>query len=192
MNPETIAALLEQIQNDDEGALVSLYDAYANAVYSVAVQVVQQPQNAEEITQDVFLRLWRKSDTYDPTKGSFLTWLLTITRRLAIDFIRRQKRASQVPTSVSFSEQPQLWESLGGRDDLTELQQTILSTLQELPTEYQMAIRLAYFGGMTHQEIAQHLDRPLGTVKSHIRQGMEKLRLIWLDSEGERDEKVTS
>ena len=192
MNPETIATLLEQIQNDDEGAFVSLYDTYANAVYSVAVQVVQHPQNAEEITQDVFLRLWRKSDTYDPTKGSFLTWLLTITRRLAIDFVRRQKRASQIPISVSFSEQPQLWESLRGRDDLTELQQTILSTLQELPTEYQMAIRLAYFGGMTHQEIAQHLDRPLGTVKSHIRQGMEKLRLIWLDSEGERDEKVTS
>lgn len=182
MDQPTLAALLDRIQRDDESALVALYDHFAAAVFSVALQVLQSQQDAEEVTQDVFLRIWHKSALYDPDKGQFLTWLLTMTRRLAIDHLRRRQRAAPPPTAASLDEHEYLWEQALVYDDLSDLQRTLLSALRELPLEYQQAIALAYFRGLTHAEIAQQLGRPLGTVKSHIRQGMEQLRSIWISA----------
>lgn len=182
MDQATLAALLERIQRDDESALVALYDHFAAAVFSVALQVLQSQQDSEEVAQDVFLRIWHKAAFYDPEKGQFLTWLLTITRRLALDHLRRRQRAAPASTATSLDEHEYLWEQALVYDDLSDLQRTLLSALKELPLEYQQAIALAYFRGMTHAEIAQQLGRPLGTVKSHIRQGMEQLRSIWISA----------
>lgn len=180
MNPQQLATLLNQIQQDDESALVELYDQYVNAVFSVAYQVVENEQDAEEVTQDVFLRIWKKSELYNANKGKFISWLLTMTRRIAIDHLRHKQRASQVNNPISLDEQEYLWETtLVYQEDMSDLQQTLVSVLQELPTHYRDAIQLAYFRGMTHTEISQHLNKPLGTVKSHLRQGMEKLRVVW-------------
>lgn len=185
MNPQQLTKLLNQIQDNDESALSELYDQYVNAVFSVAYRVLGNEQDAEEVTQDVFMRIWKKAALYDEQKGKFISWLLTMTRRIAIDHLRRKQRASQVENPVSLDEQEFLYETTLVYDDTSELQRTLISVLQELPGEYRDAIQLAYFKGMTHAEIATYLKRPLGTVKSHIRQGMEKLRLIWHSSEAD-------
>lgn len=185
MNPQQLTKLLNQIQDNDESALSELYDQYVNAVFSVAYRVLGNEQDAEEVTQDVFMRIWKKAALYDEQKGKFISWLLTMTRRIAIDHLRRKQRATQVENPVSLDEQEFLYETTLVYDDTSELQRTLISVLQELPGEYRDAIQLAYFKGMTHAEIATHLKRPLGTVKSHIRQGMEKLRLIWHSSEAD-------
>lgn len=186
MDHQTLTALLERIQHDDETALSALYDAYVNAVFSVALHVLGNQQDAEEVTQDVFLRIWHKAEQYDPQRGRFLTWLLTITRRLAIDQVRRKQRVVEVPDPVSLDAHEQLWDQVVAKDEMTDLQRSLLSALQELPGDYRDAILLAYFRGMTHVEIAAFLDRPLGTVKTHIRQGMEKLRTVWLGADSDR------
>lgn len=189
MNPQELEKILKRIQNNDESALSSLYDQYANAVFSVAIHVLQHSQDAEEVTQDVFLRIWKKSETFDPLKGTFLTWLLTITRRIAIDRYRKRKRMVNALKPLSLDENPYLWETIAGHENLSELQQSLLSALHELREEYREAIQLAYLSGMTHVEVAEKLNKPLGTVKSHIRLGMEKLRLIWMAKEVESNNK---
>lgn len=184
MNPQEIDALLNQIQENDDSALSSLYDQYSRLVYSVAYKVVGNQQDAEEVMQDVFLRLWNKSELYDAEKGKFVSWLLTLTRRIAIDLIRHKQRVSRVQDPVSLDEKEYLWETTLVYDDTdSELKRNLADALHDLPSEYREAIQLAYFKGMTHSQIAEHLKRPLGTVKSHIRQGMEKLRAVWLTPE---------
>jgi RNA polymerase sigma-70 factor (ECF subfamily) len=188
MNQASVPSLLNQILSGDEAALIALHDRFANAVFSVAYRVLNNQQDAEEVTQDVFLRLWDKAETFDPEKGKFLSWLLTITRRMAIDRLRKRIRRDPPPNSVSMDEQPHLWETTLVVEDTDDLQRTLLSTLDELPSDQQEAIRLAYFYGMSHTDISEHLQRPLGTVKSQIRLGMQKLRSIWLSKQPMRTE----
>jgi RNA polymerase sigma factor (sigma-70 family) len=103
-----------------------------------------------------------------------------------------KKRQSQVENPVSLDEKDYLYETSLIYQDMTELQRTLSSVMQELPVEYRDAIQLAYFRGMTHKEIAAQLNRPLGTVKSHIRQGMQELRTIWKAPENKPDTKDIS
>jgi RNA polymerase sigma-70 factor (ECF subfamily) len=172
-------SLLQQIQNGDEEALVALHARYANLVYSVAFRVLNDPMAAEEVTQDTFMRLWHKSYTFDPEKGRFVTWLLTVTRRLAIDVLRhRQRREPQLKTFF-IDENPQLWEQVLSVDSASDLRGSLVSAIRDLPDTQREAIELAYFYGMSHSDIADYLDAPLGTVKTRIRQGMQKLRVAW-------------
>src|SRR5262245_38232117 len=180
MNSEAITQLLNQIQAGSEEALLQLHEQFATPVYSVAYRVLGNPQDAEEATQDVFLRLWDKANTFDPQRGNFTSWLLTIARRVAIDRLRKRERRDP-SNSVSMDEEPYLWETTLIGEDMTELQRSLLSVLNQLPKEQQEAIFLAYFHGMSHSDISAYLGKPLGTVKSHIRLGMQKLREIWLN-----------
>jgi RNA polymerase sigma-70 factor (ECF subfamily) len=183
MEQETIISLLRRLQLGDEDALIDLHERFATVVYSVTYRVLGNQQDAEEATQDVFLRLWDKAEQFDMERGSFSAWLLTIARRVAIDRLRKRKRLDPPPNSVSMDEKPHLWETTLVKDDLSDLQRTLLSTLNELPEDQQKAIYLAYFYGMSHRDIAEHLKKPLGTIKSHIRLGMQKLREIWLNQQ---------
>lgn len=180
MAEQSVTALLQEIQAGNEEALVALHGRFANLAYSVAYQVLNDPQAAEEVTQDLFMRLWRHAEQFDPARGAFTAWLATITRHLAIDRLREQHRRGSVGAALSMDAQPYLWETTLVYEDLSDLQRTLLSTLAQLPTEERQALYLAYFQSMTHSEIATALGRPLGTVKSHIRQGMERLRRLWL------------
>jgi RNA polymerase sigma-70 factor (ECF subfamily) len=188
MNQASVPSLINQILAGDEAALLTLHDHFSNAVYSVAYRVLNNQQDAEEVTQDVFLRLWDKAETFDPDKGKFLSWLLTITRRMAIDRLRKRSRREPPQDSFSMDEKPYLWETTLVIDDTDDLQRTLLSTLGELPDDQQQAIQLAYFYGMSHADISEYLKRPLGTVKSQIRLGMQKLRNIWLSKQPIRSE----
>ncbi len=174
-----LAELLAQVQADNEAALLALHEQYANLVYSVAFRVLNDQMAAEEVTQDTFMRLWHKAETYDPVKGSFVTWLLTITRRLSIDVYRRQQR-DPMRNPVFMDNNLERWENVLRTDENTDLKRTLVAVLGDLPDEQCRAIELAYFHGMSHSQIAEYLDQPVGTIKTRIRLGMQKLREVWL------------
>jgi RNA polymerase sigma-70 factor (ECF subfamily) len=169
--------LIQQVQAGDEAALIELHRRYVNLVYSIAYRVLNDQMAAEEVTQDTFLRVWNKSDSYDPERGAFVTWLATIARRLAIDVFRQQERKPLLG-AVSVDESPDIWNAVS-RDDQSDLRRTLQAVLNDLPGDQRDVLELAYFYGMTHSDIASYLQVPLGTVKTRIRLGMEKLRIAW-------------
>ena len=174
----TDAQLLNQIEDGDEAALLTLHERYASLVYSVAYRVLNDRMAAEEVTQDTFMRLWDKAHTYDSAKGAFVPWLLTITRRLAIDLFRRHNRDPMGQTMLIDGDRERWEHVLAGEH--SDLRPTLVAVLYELPAEQRQPIELAYFYGMTQSQIAEYLDLPLGTVKTRIRSGMERLRAAWM------------
>jgi RNA polymerase sigma-70 factor (ECF subfamily) len=171
--------LLERIQAGDQTALVEIHARYINLVYSMAYRVLGESMAAEEVAQDTFLRLWKKAYTYDAAKGRFATWLLTVTRRLAIDTLRVRQRQQPDNRLVSIDEQPDIWENVLSVEE-NDLRRTLRSAMSGLPDDQREPIELAYFYGLSQPEIADALNVPLGTVKTRIRLGMQKLRLAWL------------
>jgi RNA polymerase sigma-70 factor (ECF subfamily) len=147
-------------------------------VYSVAYRILDDRMAAEEATQDTFMRLWNRSSAYDPAKGRFVTWLLTVARRLAIDALRQRQRRDPRLGMLFMDEDPLLWENLLSAES-GDLRHTLRSTLEQLPAEQRDALELVYFYGMTHSDIAEYLQLPVGTVKTRIRLGLQKLRSAW-------------
>jgi RNA polymerase sigma-70 factor (ECF subfamily) len=177
--------LLQRIQQGDEEALLVLHRRYAGLVYSIAYRVLGEQMAAEEVTQDTFLRLWRRADTFDPARGEFVPWLVTIARRQAIDTLRRQQR-DPLRDPLFLDDHPDAWENALPADDAQSTARHLLrDAAAALPDEQRQTIEMAYFGGMSHSQIAARLGVPLGTVKTRLRLGMEKLRAAWL---GETDE----
>lgn len=176
-------ALLAQAAGGDPAALGDLYDRYGRLVFSVALRVTGDRQSAEEITQDTFLRLWQQAARYAPERGSCAAWLVTIAHRRSIDELRSRRGASRRREAVL----PDLVIDEQGIDlaDLSQLRVDLQSALAELPDAQRATIELAFFGGLTRQEIAAQAACPLPTVHTRLRLGMEKLRAILLRGERE-------
>jgi len=176
--------LVGALESRDQKALETLYDRYGDYVYSVCLRMVGDVQLAEDLTQEVFLRLWRRPDLYDVERGRFVTWLLSVARNRGIDERRSRGRRFKHESPPSLAAEESLaTASVEGEDTavLSEERVVVQRALAKLPPEQQLAIRLAYFGGYTQQEIALGLNQPLGTVKTRIRLGMQKLRLLLID-----------
>lgn len=172
--------LLQRIQQGDEEALLTLHRRYAGLVYSVTYRVLNEQMAAEEATQDTFLRLWHRAETFDPARGAFVPWLVTIARHQALDALRRQQR-DPLRDPVSLDDNPETWENILAADQAQSIAHHLLrDAAAALPDEQRQPIEMAYFWGMTHSQIAARLELPLGTVKTRIRLGMEKLRAAWL------------
>ena len=171
-------ALIRKVAQGDENALGELYDRYARLVFSVTLNMTGNRQTAEEITLDVFTRLWNKADTYRPELAKVSTWLVRMARNRSIDFLRKE---SVRPSghSVTWAEAGEILVSNENPESSATLAQEIERTKQavaKLPENQRQVIALAYFKGYSHREIAQELNLPLGTVKGRIRGGMKKLR----------------
>jgi RNA polymerase sigma-70 factor (ECF subfamily) len=166
-------------------AFEALYDRYGNIVYSVTLRILGDVHAAEDVVQEVFLRVWRRPDHYDTARGRFLTWLLSVARNRAIDEQRSRGRRQrfEVGSAPLDGEGPQGDEA----DDpalaalLADERSAVRRALVGLPPEQRSAIELAYYGGFTQQEIARALGEPLGTVKTRIRLGMQKMRAALAD-----------
>jgi RNA polymerase sigma-70 factor (ECF subfamily) len=170
--------LMARLAMRDIKAFEALYDRYGTLVYSTALRVVADVQLAEDIAQDVFLRIWRRPDHYVPQRGRFVTWLLSVARNGAVDQIRTRGRRRRHETGSEESAQELPDE---GRDpalmaQLSDERQKVRRALASLPLEQRRVIEMAYYGGYTQQEISEMLGQPLGTVKTRIRLGMQKLR----------------
>lgn len=174
--PADDAALVRRVADGDRQAFLQLYDRYASRVYGLALHILRDAMAAEEVTQDAFVKLWEKAATFDLRRGSVATWLLTITRRTAIDRLRHEAR--RPPLADPPPEGPGWPTPQPDAGTLSEEARwmTVRFALADLPLEQRQAITLAFYYGLSHRQIAEHLGLPLGTVKTRIRLGMEKLR----------------
>ncbi|MBD2388040.1 sigma-70 family RNA polymerase sigma factor [Cylindrospermum sp. FACHB-282] len=181
LKESTDAALFQALTARDASALATLYDRYANLVYGLALKILRDPQAAEDLTQEVFLALWRHPN-YNPARGSLSSFLITLTRSRAIDKLRSrgaslkfldrwsQQMSSQPPTNNPFEQV-----------SIEERSQKVRSALAQLPENQRQVLAMAYYEGLSQTEIAQRLEAPLGTVKTRARQGLIKLKRILQD-----------
>ena len=186
-NPDD-ATLIKSIARAQAEALSELYDRYNRLVFSVAFAILGDHATADEVTLDVFVRVWRNAGSYRPELGKVSTWLVAITRHHAVDVLRWHNSR---PDSNS-----QHWEDIfvvgnhATREPEEKTEQTlqrenIRKAVAQLPEDQRQALVLAYFRGYTHEQIAENLKQPLGTIKTRIRLAMQKLRQFL---EGERSD----
>lgn len=171
MQGPTDAELLRLVAQRDERAMVSLFDRYARIVYSVALRVLHDPGEAEDVMQEVLMQVWRGASSFIVGRGSLGGWLAVVARNRAIDVLRRRHPSDPID-EVTLSSSPNL-AAEAERNALIEKLRTIM---QELPQEQQKSLELAFFEGMTHSEIAEKTGDPLGTVKTRIRLALISIR----------------
>ena len=167
-----------RIKDGDSAALGELYDGFAAAMFSLSLEILRDRWEAEEVIQDVFSYLWRKPEAFSPDKGKFSSWLLVLTRNRSIDRYRSRKRRIDRTESddILSSRSDQTQRDAAGEAVSSDERAHLRLAFSELPEEQRKALELSYFGGMNHVEISELLDLSLGTVKSRIRLGVEKLR----------------
>lgn len=175
LSDETLVRL---VATGDRDALGTLYDRYSRLVFSLVVRVVGEGMAAEEVTQDTFMGVWRGAASFQPERGQFSSWLLAIARNRAIDELRRG-RGRPLTDSEPLTVATNWSDGMSGTLEEISLRRLVIRrALAELPDVQRQAVELAYFYGMTHHEIADHLDEPLGTIKTRIRLGMQRLRAV--------------
>jgi RNA polymerase sigma-70 factor (ECF subfamily) len=178
---ESDVQLMERIGSGDAAALSVFYDRHARVVFSFAQRILRDREAAEELLQEVFFRVWRRADAYRPNRGEPVSWLLTMTHNMAIDELRkRQRRPQKVVGDI-----PEL--PVAGTEDgrlgIEEeawrrvLRETLASALTTLPPAQREAVALTYFEGLTQREVAEAVGAPLGTIKTRLRLGLDKLRI---------------
>lgn len=175
---------LGSIAQGDEMALADLYDATLGKVYGLALRITGLPESAEEVVEDVYMQVWHKAHQYQPDRGRVTTWLLTICRSRALDYLRRVvKTESHCRLQSMSSESPA--SDKDPMDLLSALQANSLvyAVLEGLPSLQRQLISLAFFRDMSHQQLADHLQMPLGTVKTHLRKSLSVLQQAILEHE---------
>lgn len=169
-------ATLARMATGDPDAVAELYDRLARPVYSLALRILRNPSDAEDVVQDVFSQAWRQAGRYDATRGTVAAWLLNVTRSRAIDRLRSRRAR---PDDVVAEPDPNIPDGGIAADlQIQSAQQVarVRAALEELPALQRVVLELAYYEGLTHVEIAERLEQPLGTVKTRIRQAMIRLR----------------
>jgi RNA polymerase sigma-70 factor, ECF subfamily len=167
--------LIAAIAQGDHPALLALYDRHGRLGYGLAYRMLGESGAAEEAVQDAFLRVWRRAATFDPSRGSVRSWLMTIVHHCAIDLHRKRASGPNVVSGLDeIAEQtpsPDAWSEVSGKLD----RERVRAAVAQLPQEQRRAIELAYFDGLTHREIAERDGLPLGTVKGRLRLGLQRL-----------------
>jgi RNA polymerase sigma-70 factor, ECF subfamily len=170
--------LMPLVGRRDPEAFEVLYDRHGGAAYSLAYRIVGNPAAAEEVTQEAFISVWRSGARFDAARGSVRSWLLSVVRNRAIDFLR--SKAGKAPKldfdDDSALEQRPAAERTEEEALRRETAVEVRGALGKLPGEQSKVIELAYFGGFSHSEIAEMLQLPMGTVKGRMRLGLEKIR----------------
>ena len=158
---------------------MTLYQRYSAMVYGLAMRVLQNQTLAEEVTQDVFMKLWHKPTRWNPALGKLSSWLLATTRNAAIDRVRYEQRRPKRATA-SVEEMVHLASEERGVNDPAWVDGQLLGQLlTRLPNEQRELIELAFYQGYTHSELSERLNMPLGTVKTRLRAGLKRLRALW-------------
>ncbi len=175
------AQLVTSIARYSEVALAEAYRRHGGAVYGLAKRVLHNATEAEDVTQEVFLRLWNEPDRFDPARGSLRSFLLAQAHGRAVDAVRssssrraRETRDALRTAEAAYDMQREVW-------DLA-VADLVSQAMGELPEEERRAIELAYFDGCTYREVARLLDQPEGTIKSRIRNGMRRMRAVLADT----------
>lgn len=168
--------LIKQLRAGDKSALSYLYDHYSAALYGIIFRIVKREEWAEEVLQDAFLKIWDRIDAYDESKGRLFTWMMNLTRNLAID-----KTRSKEITRAKKTDRPHEFVNTIDKQEQTEMaveQIGLLPVLEALPPEQKLIVEQLYLKGYTQSEVADEFGIPLGTVKTRLRLAMITLRTI--------------
>jgi RNA polymerase sigma-70 factor, ECF subfamily len=172
------AGLIHRIAEGDDSAFDALYKRFSGPLYGMAYRMMNDAKEAEDVLQEGFTYIWRKAATFDPNRSSPFAWAVMITRNKAIDRLRVRQRIEKlrerVTTEESFHQDKD--EASANEPTLRERGTLVRSALREIPEEQRQALELAFFSGLTHEQIAERLDTPLGTIKARIRRGLLRLR----------------
>jgi RNA polymerase sigma-70 factor (ECF subfamily) len=169
-------ALLGRIVRQEEAALAALYDRHARVLYALALRIVGDRELAQEVLQDTFLRCWNGAERYDPDRGHVVAWLVGVVRHRAIDLLRSRPHRARLRERGPLPAPDRLAGSREDAADAVALRHTMTTALAALAPAQRQAIELAYYDGLTQTEIARVQGEPLGTVKSRMRSGLERLR----------------
>lgn len=181
---------IARVARGDKRALEQLYDQYERLVYSFALKIILDPQLAEEVVQDVFMRVWTQAVRYEPERGRFSSWLINMTRNLTIDRLRSARTRGLVSLMRSDESEREVADhAASGLADTIITSLHVREVLTVLSPDQREALDLAYWHGLTHSEIARRIKAPLGTVKSRLHHALIKLRAA-LQTEG-REEGIT-
>ena len=174
--------LLQRTAKGDRAAFAGLYDRFSRPLFSTALRILGDSREAEDVVHDVFLTLWQRSMEFSEDRGSPFSWAVTMTRNRAIDRVRQRRRRAEIladapPADLGYGEAgantpADSAEALQARERASAVRQALAT----LPNDQQQAVEMAFFSGLTQQEIAANLHQPLGTVKARIRRGLLKLR----------------
>jgi RNA polymerase sigma-70 factor (ECF subfamily) len=176
--PDESVQLLGEIAQGDREAFARFYDLHAGLVHTFALRILRERGEAEEVVQDVFLQVWRQATTYSTERGTPEAWLITLARSRGIDKLRSRRRRNEMVRPADDPDrlpEPVALESASGP---AEARVTLGGALGDLPPAQRSVLELAYFDGLTQTEIAARLGEPLGTVKTRMRSGLERLRGI--------------
>jgi len=174
------AGLLRRMAGGDRDALAEIYDRFSRPLYSTALHILHDAAEAQDVMHDVFLMLWEKAAVFESERGSAFSWAVTLIRNRSIDRVRSRQRRSRLleeaaPADLGYAEDsgaPSANERMAQGDDA----RAVRAAVAELPADQQRVLELAFFSGLTQQEIAARLNEPLGTIKARIRRGLHKLR----------------
>lgn len=175
--------LLRRVAGGDRAAFSQLYDRLSTVLFSTAMRILNDPKEAEDVLQDVFIQIWDKAVTYDPRLGRPFNWAVTLTRNRSIDRLRVLKRRYEFLAEATETVQttplygPESGPEVYQRDQAAEVRRA----LEGLPLDQRQALELAFLGGMTQAEISTQLGQPLGTIKARIRRGLLKLKELLAD-----------
>ncbi|WP_239461756.1 sigma-70 family RNA polymerase sigma factor [Occallatibacter savannae] len=164
-------SLMAEVRAGGEQAMAKVFDRYAGLVYSVALRVLKDAGQAEDVMQEIFFQLWRNPDSFSFSRGTLGTWLLVVARNRAIDQLRQRRPAEPVDEVVVASTT-----NLQSEAERSILMQRVRGIVGDLPQEQQQSLQLAFFDGLSHSEIAERTGQPLGTVKTRIRSALSSLR----------------
>ena len=166
-------SLRQRLLAGDDGALSEIYDQYSSFVFGLAARVTNDRRAAEDVTQEVFVTVWERPAVFDPERGSLRSWLGTLAHRRAVDFVRREEASRRrAQREAELAALPPDIEELATALALAE---RVRVAVDELPSDQQDAIRLAYFGGKTYRQVAEILGIPEGTAKSRLRTGLRRM-----------------
>jgi RNA polymerase sigma-70 factor (ECF subfamily) len=174
------ARLMQQVAQGDKQAFAELYDRFSGPLFGTALRVVRDPGEAQDIVHDAFVAVWEKAGTFENSRGTAFSWFVTLVRNRAIDRVRMRRRRAELladsfPADLGYApeaEAPAGDDAAAMGDDARVVRDAVAT----LPPEQQRALQMAFFGGLTQEQIAGQLNEPLGTVKARIRRGLLKLR----------------
>jgi RNA polymerase sigma-70 factor (ECF subfamily) len=176
INAPDLGELLKLSGRGDEAAFAQLYDATAARAFGLAVRVVRDPAQAEEVSQEAFLEIWRTASRFDPAKGSAVSWILTLVHRKSVDRVRSAEASTRRDTTYHQGSQAVDHDSTAEAAQASMEARRVRQAMGSLTEVQRQALELAYFKGYTHTEVAAMLDLPVGTAKTRIRDGLIRLR----------------